>query len=73
MATLGLEYKIKDTGAEIIYAFSPMSSENDEADFLNKIQFVIAANERKKISKRCKNGSRAALLLGKRPFSNVPL
>lgn len=73
MATLWLEYEIKNTGVDIVYAFSPMSSESDESSFINNIQHVIAAHERKRISKRCKNGSRAALLLGKRPFSTVPL
>lgn len=72
-ATLELESKILSTGVQIVFSFGNISTGTDDGDFLTKIKYIVASDERKKINKRMMSSKIDRAKMGHRPMPCVPV
>lgn len=69
---LQLVARIEATGVKIVTTLEYRDTSTDEGKLMDDIKFSLARYERKKILKRCKNGSMSLWLNGWWPFGKVP-
>lgn len=72
-AAFEMEWRIKEHWVEIVDITGWMNDDTDEGKLMKVMTYAFAWYDRKMIDKKCKNGKRARLLDGYRPFSFVPM
>ena len=67
-ATYSTHQAIEWYGVKIVATMNPILGDDENAELVQDINYVFAKSERRKIKVRTKNGMRARLLDGHRPF-----